>query len=667
MMKTGLVLTILGIFTLLFLVACGGGEAVVETVVLEEPTAAPFEAAPAEEPAAEATEVALAPPLSNRSLPPVRPHSTSTPRPASGSPPTLARIQLASGNELELTGPLTAAGEMPGFPPCPDLSLTNLKLANMQSMTRNPDGAIDLQTAEGILTLMPGNIWLAGEEDGVALSSVQQVNFEGSQPEVSLPTERVWQILLACGQQMKLGDLQIVADAGQEAIWGPYKLLLDLANLSSLVRPAESPETIEITDLNGETLIGVTFPPEAYAEGETVYGRLRFPWTDLYLAELLSKISPPTTKPPDVTWSLQTKDGQSIQVQDLHLTQAQLAPYTILDVPLEAFSVITPTQSGDLNVIAENWEGTLQLKGGELRGKFIAPTVDFSLPVDQLAGLEITGTIETLETTTEPIIGEVLATQGDSHTARALSFSGGQPPNSEHEVDPPEIENALLLDAGVFQYWVTPEWLRQQGFIVQRGLVSLPCLSQDLCPSGKADPETSLSFQEPPFSLTIPISQLKSFKPVMPPISISLDPNVILTIMGRDGISQQVPLADLQFARFPVEVWPGFTESWPYHWYLDPTLEISTTDGKIMMVDMSELASIEFPRPCQQSNCPVKLVYLDGSSLSGEIYPGSTNQDTQQGPSAWDANLTGLLGKITDGLQVFIPISTTSRITFSAP
>jgi len=157
------------------------------------------------------------------------------------------------------------------------------------------------------------------------VSSVQQVNFEGSQPEVSLPTERVWQILLACGQQMKLGDLQIVADAGQEAIWGPYKLLLDLANLSSLVRPAESPETIEITDLNGETLIGVTFPPEAYAEGETVYGRLRFPWTDLYLAELLSKISPPTTKPPDVTWSLQTKDGQSIQVQDLHLTHAQLS------------------------------------------------------------------------------------------------------------------------------------------------------------------------------------------------------------------------------------------------------------------------------------------------------------------------------------------------------
>ena len=88
-MKTGLVLTILGIFTLLFLVACGGGEAVVETVVLEEPTAAPFEAAPAEEPAAEATEVALAPPLSNRSLPPVRPHSTSTPGPASGTAMTV--------------------------------------------------------------------------------------------------------------------------------------------------------------------------------------------------------------------------------------------------------------------------------------------------------------------------------------------------------------------------------------------------------------------------------------------------------------------------------------------------------------------------------------------------------------------------------------------------
>jgi hypothetical protein len=600
--------------------------------------------------------------------PTVTPTPTATPIPT--LLPQLARVMLIGGETKQLSAPLEVTGTLEGMPPCPDLKLQDLKLANLQQIRRAAGGGIEIRAGDDTLIMLPGDATLMGENDAVPLSGIEEVVFQGGRPEERLASQRIWEVFLACGQTILLGDLRagLVSSSPLEALWGSFQLTLSLEALSTVVRPAEEPDTHELTTTTGITLARLIIAPKKWVEGNSIFGAFRVPWSDVYFAQLVQ--SPPALPKPETStfqriWHIRAEDGNQLDGVELYLKNGEIPPIEVIEVDFNGISTVQINEKGELTLKLTSSPAEFEVEDGSVSGITADGAISFVIPSEHIVELSSTGTPPT--PVTDPIEGSLKLFSDDTWDVNELNFSGGQPKHGDHSADPDEIEESLQLNTALMQYWVEWERLRSHGFSQkQAGQVMVSCSGGDLCPVGTVGEEITLSFRHAPFVLQVPLRHVRSYAPMTTPPSQLITPTWEIQVTNREEVTQTVSLSELSFARFPATAWTGRYSVWPFHWYKEKVLMARKADGSQLDVPFDDLTRIDFPNTCQEPTCTAKLSYVDGTTLTISIDPGPTNEDTKKGPASWDAAMEGLLGRVRTGVQVFIPFMNLKSIELKA-
>jgi len=599
-------------------------------------------------------------------LPPVRKAETVTPLPyptrIPGKAPTAAKVKLLNGEVKDLASPLSTSGKLTGVPPCPDLELQYLALENIQKISRIADDSLELIASGKTLAMLPGSAILTGSEGdtrtSVELSEVQEITFEGAKPEEeTLP--RQWEIISACGQQLGLDKLKANLSEEITLHLGKFALMITLTQIQRLYRPAESPDMFELSMSSGAVLKGLTFTDDKVIQGSSVFGKISAPLKDIYL--LQPQMALAQQKLPDNrrVWRISDEIGITLDVYDLVLDGGAANPLKVNRIDGNGLSALSVKNKGELALEAGDHQFVVY--GGNLLGKAAEyPGIHIDIQSENIASIS-TSSPPLPDPDVKPTVGKLSLASGDVWEVRLLNFNDGGPEAGAYGADPTSITSSMMLDTGVVQYWVEHDWLRQHGFNQAGEKLTLPCVTDELCPAGTVEDEAEITFENYPFNMKVAIGDIQSYQPVQQYSLAPLAPLWELRLTGLAGEIKTVYTINLSFARFPSTCWTGMYSVWPFRWYKDDAV-VTGSEGAEERAPLKELSRIEFDTECKTPNCNVRLVYKNGSTKTAMLFPGSLNTNTKKGPASWSHDLEGLLGQADEGILVFIPFSKVASV-----
>jgi hypothetical protein len=570
---------------------------------------------------------------------------------------------LRNGQQKTLKAPLNIAHSMTGMDPCPNLSLDEIKLHNLQQIKLNDNGTMELQTAHASLTLLPGNTTLSGtgasSQETIKLTEIENIQFEGGLADERLQGPHVWDFMLACGQKIRMGfNLDNLLLYGS---WGSFDLRLGLSTFTNVLRANRSPGSLDFLAANGKGLSGVKPEDDEYLTGDTVFGTFLMHWDNINSANVVKELSQPAVLPPptdEPTWIIQNGKDFSLLGADLNLAGAYTQDKLTLNVIPANLDSLKVNDKGGLILVSSSL--SYEVREGYLSGRLVDFGGTFTIPIAEISGLSTRSALSGGSTrpTPAPPEGKLLLPSGSTLEVSGLQFKDGEPKYGD-QADPLHIKTSLRVLIDTLEYWVSWDWLISQGFKQDGFLISLPCLENDFCLTGMIRPEARLAFQSGPFNMNMAFSDARSYIPLAEPAKQApFSRPYSLTITNTNDKEVQIHLGDLSYARFPKTAWSGLYHSydWPFQWYTMQGLLISRGSNH-PLIPFASLVRIEFPDGCTSPDCTVKLTGTDGSITIDQLFPGPDNKETRSGPSTWSTEEEGLLGSLDQGILVFIPFA----------
>lgn len=253
------------------------------------------------------------------------------------------------------------------------------------------------------------------------------------------------------------------------------------------------------------------------------------------------------------------------------------------------------------------------------------------------------------------VVGRITTVGGAVYSVASPSLIGGNVVERESGFWGNDL---ISIRAGAsVEFWIGSSSLLSDGFAIKNSKIL--SRSSVFGRYGQISGFQAFEFINPAGQFSISLSKLVDYSlKALPPQSKKrkrMAGKYRITVKDAAGKEFTAEINTIEFARRPETAWSGsyYRSSFPLQWHKANILYFKKHSGERMDVEFDKLSRIEIIGRYQNSR-QAMLTSTQGSSIKGSIYPGDVTK-SYPGVAEWDPYREGLLCKMTDGTNIYVP------------